>query len=135
MHLYVATKGNILGTKQWAEDLKACKVPYKWDKDKPVGLWRVSPRPIQLWEVGFPEDQLEEVLGMVGLPNQEMYALKRYPFLNRWIKRIRKLLKLQEVPLPTKIYEHMQPNQFDKAVAVFPIGLKKDEWHDGIEQL
>ena len=127
MHLYVAVKGTLTSIDQWEKDLQAVKVPFEYEKDTKC-LWRVAVRPVRLYEIGFPEDQLQTVLSCIGIGLKGNYILDRYPMLKRWAGRIRKILKLQKVPNPEKIIDHMQPNQIDKAVAVIPIGIKKDKF-------
>ena len=132
MHLYVIVKGTVPSMKQWVDDMQGVKVPFEYKPGK-KGLWRLRPRPLMLYEIGFPKDQLQTVLSCVGIGDN--YILKRYPILNRIVKMLRKLLKLKPIPNTKNIIPHIQPNQIDKAVAVIPIGLKDDEIFPNREQL
>ena len=124
MHLYVIAKGIKPSLEQWQNDLLAQYMPVKTGKNK-KGAIQLSVRPVQLFEIGFPEDQLEYVMSIVGTGD---YILKRYPILHKLANIFRKVFKLQKVPIPKKVNSIMQPNQVNKAVAVIPIGLKKDKF-------
>ena len=140
MHLYVLTKGDLDSVHRWQADLRAQFLKtYKNGKPKMMGkgiqqVRRLGVRPVQLFEIGFAEEELDTVLGMV---HQSDYITDRYPVLGKYVKWLRKLLKLKPVPKPKpeKINPLLQPNQLDKAVAVVPIGLKKDIFKNGEEML
>ncbi len=125
MKLYVWVKGNIASHRMWTEELGAVKLPFKWKgEDK---LIRIGVRPMIPYEIGFPKDQLDYVLSLVGCGNDGNYILNRYPIIDKMTKALRKFLKLKPVPKPKQVIAHMQPDQIFKAVAVVPIGLKDDE--------
>jgi len=140
MHLYVAAKGIKPHLEKWQNDLLAQWIP-KWKDGKPLmtpnGKQRqyvqLAVRPVQLFEVGFPKEELDNVMNIIGTSN---YVLKRYPMLNMGAKMLRKTMKLNEVPKPKKPMPFMQPHPMFKSVAVIPIGLKDDlKGDDGTEQL
>ena len=116
--------------RQWQEDLSAQYLPFKFKGEKTAV--RLSVRPVQLYEIGFPEDQLDTVMNMVGSSD---YILKRYPVLDKMAKWMRKFLKLKPVPKPKKPFKIMQPNNTNKAVAVVPIGIKDDIKHSDFDML
>ena len=124
MHLYVLAKGIKPSLEKWQNDLLAQYLPVKTGKDK-KGAIQFSVRPVQLFELGFPEDQLEYVMSIVGTGD---YILKRYPILHKLANIVRRVFKLKRVPIPKKVNQLMQPNQVNKAVAIVPIGLKKDKF-------
>lgn len=125
MHLYVWVKGNIASHEMWTRELSSVKLPFKWKgEDK---LMRIGVRPIIPYEIGFPKDQLDYVLSVIGCGNEGNYILDRYPIISKVTKMLRKVLKLKPVPKPKSVIAHMQPEQIFKAVAVVPIGLKDDE--------
>ena len=140
MHLYVAAKGIKPHLEQWQNDLLAQKLPLmkegkQVEDDKGNKMFvQLAVRPLQLFEIGFPEEHLQAVLSIVG--QQDDYILKRYKILRKFAAMVRKFLKLKKVPQPEFINPLMQPNQYNKAVAVVPIGLKEDiKSKDGFEQL
>ena len=133
MEAYVAVVG--AGQKSWKNELHAIKVPYK--SKKGMQMVRVGVAEAKLYKVYFPEDQLDNVMSVIGVPpKQENYATAKNPQLNWFIKQLRKFLKLEELPIPEKVVEHMQPDQFEKSVVVIPIGKRKDHYGpDGIENI
>ena len=133
MKLYVFVKGNVAGKRRWEEELGAVKLPFKYKKEK--ALIRIGVRPIQLYEIGFPEDHLDTVLSVIGIRKDGSYILNRYPVMKKAVKWMRKFLSLKPCPNPKTIIEHMQPNQVDKAVAVIPISIKEDKTYKGFEHI
>ena len=126
MELYTLVIGN--GQEQWKSELEAIKIPYEWKKGKPKELIRLGVGEVKLYKLYFPEEHLDKVMSVVGVPAKvENYATKKNPKLRTLIKWIRKLLKLKEAPIPDKIVKHMQPDQVRKSVVVIPIGTRKDE--------
>lgn len=127
MHLYVLAKGIKPDLERWQNDLLAIhlKQGKKYMKDgKEVQNWlQLAVRPVQIFEIGFPKESLEEVMSVIGTGD---YILKRYPILNMTAKMIRKFAGLKPVPLPKKINPLLQPFLQGKAVAVVPIGIKED---------
>ncbi len=133
MELYVLGMGRIPCLKQWANDLQACflNVVRKKGGKKPTHMIRMGVGEVKLYKLFFPEPQLQNVLGLIGM--DESY-LTKYPFLGKRFNWIRRLLKLKKIPKATKIYKHMLPNKVDKAVAIIPIGTRKDAvGGDGLE--
>ncbi len=124
MKIYVWVKGNIRSQNLWATELRAVKLPYKWKGEQ--GVIRIGVRPIIPYEIGFPADQLDTVLSVLGAGNDGNYILDRYPIIQKITKLLRKFLKLKPVPKPKQVLAHMQPDQIQKAVAVVPIGMKDD---------
>ena len=100
---------------------------------KPIKEFRrLSIRPVQLFEIGFAKEELDNVLSMV-CPSS--YITERFPVLNMTAKALRKTLGLKEAPVPKTINPLLQPNLVDKAVAVIPIGTKEDIMFEGLEQI
>jgi len=144
METVIAISGPVPSMELWETDMRAIKLPYvygktKGGKDKKC-LARLGVCPVRVYRLIHPEDQLEAVMALSGVGSNPNYVLKRYSIL-RWIKKIlKKALGLKEAPIPSqelvKKYHFMQPDQSSKAVAVVPIGTKKDQYNDGgIEQL
>ena len=134
MHLYVIGRGIKPHLERWENDLLAQPIPYKFkDKDGKLqdGAVQLSVRPIKLYEIVFPEDQLDLVMSMVGTSDA---VLKENPRINKFVKVLRKFMRLQKAPkVKTSIW--FAPNNISKAVGITPIGLKKDEFRDGVERL
>jgi len=92
-------------------------------------------RPIQLWEYVIPEECMGEALAMLGKHKEEQLKLR--PEVNSPAWALRKLLKLQKVPVIPEIQDKEVYQITDKyipmnAVAVYPLGVKKDKKHDFI---
>lgn len=133
MEAYVFGVGTKPCLEQWRDDLQACYLPVIRRKGgkKPNKMIRFGVGEVKLFKLFFPEDQLDNVMGLIGA--DEGYV-EKYSVVKSKIKWLRRLLKLKETPKPTKIYPHMQPNQINKAVAIIPIGTRKDHFgEDGLE--
>jgi len=130
MHLYLLVKGIKDHQDRWVNDLLAKHLPYK-NKNLPQVsggyLCQLAVRPVMLYEIGFPEDQLDEVLKTVrpsGYKNT---------FMEKAIHMIGKLLGLK--PIPKFTADDGVFRVRNEAVGVIGVGLKKDRFVDGVEQL
>jgi hypothetical protein len=119
MHLYVAARGQYAQLNQWVADLSAKYFPFEHEPGQ-MGMAQLGVRPIQLFEIAFPENALDTVLRIVR-PNARRNENLAY--------LLRKCLKLDEIP------QAMGP-PLDVAnggilapfVSVEGIGVKKDRW-------
>ena len=134
MELYVLAEGQIDNLNRWMQDLNAQWLPhYKDGVEVPKQKRRLLIAPVQLFKIAFAKEELDNVISMVCPPDD--YVTRKYDmgFLG---KMIRKKLGLKECPVPTMINPYMQPNAYDKAVAVMPLGIKEDIMNDeGVEQI
>ena len=137
METYVAVTGPVPSIEAWETDMRAIKFPWTWGKKKKdKGVIRLGVCPIRLYKLVHPEEQQEALMNHVGISDQPNYVLERYKSLKIISKLLRKLLGLKKAPLATNPVVHMQPNNTSKAVAVVPIGTKKDMYgENGIEML
>ena len=137
------TRGILSQVEEWKHLMLAQRFPFK-QKNVKTGEERVTAvqgalRPIQFWEYVFPEESLTDVLG--GL--QIRGPIER-PELKTIGWALRKTLKLDKIPIlddGTKVtgyeskvkFEGKTPpvfpvhNLFMQGLAVYPIGIKKDE--------
>lgn len=122
MHLYVIVRGVEKYVRRWREDLEMEFFPFQFEKGKP-GFIQLGVRPIQLYEVVFPAGYETEVLKRIGCGKYEKYS-----WLQRSLKVMAKMLGLK----PVSGVDNARPFPY---VHVYPIGLKKDEFKNGIEQL
>lgn len=133
MEAYVVGIGMIPCLEQWEKDLQAVKLPFTYEQGKKKCLIRLGVDRIQLYKIRFPEDQLEVVSQMLGISN---YIPERFPKIKKFISMLRKIMKMDELKIPNKVIEHMQPDQINKAVAIIPIGTKKDAFaKEGFEHI
>lgn len=133
MELYTIALGDTRGLEVWENELRSVKLPYVRDGKK--GLIRLGVGEVKLYKLFFPEDQLDTVMSLIGVQTEESYILKKHKKIKKIIGIVRKFLGLKKTPIPKKVMLHMQPNQTDKAVAVIPIGTRKDDFVDGNEQI
>ena len=114
MQLYIITRGDKDLVERFINNLRWSMLEWKRPdlENCQVG---VTARPIQLWELAFPEECLDQVLGMV---QPYSYAPKKFNFIFKWI---RKLLGFKEI---NKV-EHS--NLFPIDCSVYSLGIKKDK--------
>lgn len=126
MHLYVVARGQIDMLNRYINDLSARYYKYRYKKGVPKGDIQLAVRPVQLLEIVFPEEHLQDILAVV--PVVDTKRLK--PFT----KTLRKLLKLK--PVPERKRTDMIISSVHRHVALHGIGIKEDEKDkDGIEML
>ena len=118
MHLYIITRGMKTEVDRFVNDMSAQYFPIFID-GKPAYV-QLAMRPIQLWEMVFPEESLGEVIATIrrdpgGSANRLGYA-KRFG-LQKMLgcKPIPKLLNLSKKRI---VYNHN--------IAIEEIGIKKD---------
>jgi len=127
MHLYVLARGIDTAMKQWVNDVSAIFLPIEYAPGK-KGKVRVAVRPIQLYEIVFPEEQKDFILG--AIPDNGHDRVK-----NKWmigiVKVLRSFLRVKATP--------SVPNNgtiYNPHVMLTHIGIKKDQRDkDGIEIL
>lgn len=108
---------------RFVNDLMAQYMPYVYDPDKPAGKVQLGVRPIQLYEIVFPEKCLNDVVGLLS-----PYDKKAEP-LARILRRVMHLAKVPEDVAKSGAIV----NEF---VAVTGIGIKKDgRYPNGCEML
>lgn len=121
MHLYVLTRGILNATKEWENDLNAQYLPFevleKGKKKPSKYLSQLSVRPVNLYEIVFPNESLQTVLGMVKPQTNKGVAGKFAPF----IKMFSKMLGLKKIP----DYKLRDIPRGD-GVSVIGLGLKDD---------
>jgi len=124
MHLYLVTRGIKDRTDRWVNDCLARYYDYKCGEvaGKPiVGRLQLSMRPIQLYEVVFPEEHLNQVIS--DLQPYGGYGLQE-GFIKKLVSLLRRMLKLEDIP------KGILPNNtsvFSEGVDVFCVGMKKDK--------
>ncbi len=122
MHLYVLTRGILSATKTWENDLAAQYLPFKVlekGKKKPSPyLAQLAVRPVNLYEIVFPEECLNDVLGMVK-PNCTKGVAGKF---SKFINMFSKMMGLTKIPDYTP--KILPPGD---GVSVIGLGLKKDK--------
>lgn|SRR3990167_1907621 len=128
MHLYIAVRGIKHELERFISALEA-QWFYLDKKDEPGGkvLAQLHVRPIQLYEIVFPEPALKEVL-MVVQP---------YPFLSKeakwadWIRKLTALVGMELEPIPYSMNDLIKMQTPKRPIRkqdidVVGIGIKRD---------
>ena len=118
--MYVMLRGMKDGMDRFINDCLAQYLPYEYEPGK-VGKLQLGMRPIQLYEIVFPEDQLENVCGMIQPYSLQGTGTKEMKIAT-WLRRFLRLKKIPKVPPKNAI-----PNKY---VSVVGLGLKKDNFSD-----
>ncbi|MCK9371334.1 hypothetical protein M0R04_15580, partial [Candidatus Dojkabacteria bacterium] len=126
MHLYIVTRGIKNWVDQFITELQGKYLPFKYHTDgKNIVDCQVqlSVRPIQLWEIVFPEDQKDLVLATIlddGKGGKTQH--KRH---EKFIWGLRKTLGVEKIPE----YKSDQKLPITKMhFETVGIGIKKDYW-------
>lgn len=134
MHLYVAARGIVDQLNRWENDLLALKLPYvighqhseAGPKDI-VGMHQLGVRPVRMYEISFPEPQLNTVLNLVK-PTQSWN-----PNYDKYTWAMRKALGLNKIP--EMVVEDKFASFNHDWIDCTGIGLKKDRFENGIEMI
>ena len=126
MHFYCITRGVKPNVDRFISDLQAQYYPFKYQNSN---LIQMGVRPIQLWELVFPKESMNEVLATCNIcpPNLTSSQAKLAALMRLCLKA----KKIPEIPkdTPRRIV-------FNKDIEVTPIGIKEDKMHeDGHECL
>lgn len=133
MHLYVATKGIKHEVDQFITELQGKYLPMKY-RDTVNDKWedahvQLSVRPIQLWEIGFPEDSYDLVANTIlgGDMGEVRGNDGKKPVVHKWANKfiviMRKLLHLDPLK-PYKTDKAMPIRK--KHMMIIGLGTKKD---------
>lgn len=126
MHLYIAVRGIWDEVHRFVNDILAVYLPYKYHKDEKPGILQCALRPIWLFEIAFPEEELQRVYDIVKPDQSDIKGVGA--------AMLRKIVKAEKVP--DKIRKNYKPTPFPpkRSIAVTAIGIKKDKRDkDGIE--
>jgi len=126
MHLYIITRGCKHEVDRFVNELSAKYLPYEYDNTKPKGVVQVGVRPIQLYEIAFPEEHLEKMLATIKPSLFHKWEAK-FMFVLRKILKSKPIPKISDDVLPMPIYKDN--------IEIAGIGIKKDAYKDGIEQI
>ncbi len=126
MHLYMLTRGKSNFVRRFKEDLEANFLPY--NLNGVAHNLQVVMRPVQLWEVAFPEAQKDAILSLIGddpLNQTTEDGGRAGP--NAWIKwligKVVEKLGLKKIPEKWNQVKQQLPRI---NVAVHLVGLKED---------
>jgi hypothetical protein len=113
---------------QFITELQGKYFPFQWRNPETKELMmtnlQVSVRPIQLWEIVYPEEFNDIMLTTILADGKGETQHKRH---NKFIFALRKILGVQPIPE----YQKNQALPINKAhVEMIGIGVKKDYWTD-----
>lgn len=137
MHLYIITRGIKNWVDQFITELQGKYVPFRFrdPKDNQIKdcMAQVAVRPIQLWEIVFPEDCKDVMLTTIldkTYMTQKGYGgglLTQHKKHEKFIWGLRKMLGIKP------IQEFNRNNALPicrNHVEVVGIGIKKDRWYN-----
>ena len=128
MHAYIAIRGAKMWQDQFITELQGKYLPFKYpNKDNVLedAALQLRVPPIQLLEIGFPEEQKDLVLSTIldnkkGVPNNSKYLTSLF----NWV---RKFIGLD--PIPDFKLVPMMPI-CKQNLEIIGVGVKKDYWQD-----
>lgn len=124
MHFSFLTRGAKDAVDKFINDLQAQYFPMENEKQKVYTQLIV--RPVQLWEVIFPEEHLDEVLNTIqpGVFHK---------FYEKYFGILRKIIKFDKIP---KERAHTRRRLiYNKNIEIVPIGIKKDKRNENGTEL
>jgi len=130
MHLYFLVRGKRRYVRWLIESLEEVFLPYtaKDPKGNKVeGQVQLVPRPVQLYELVFPEDQKNKVLSVLN------DSYKQYSKMHKFKHWIARCLGLK--PLSKEERKHLGQFKLSSNIGMHVVGTKKDKFKDGIERL
>jgi hypothetical protein len=134
MHLYVIARGQRDRLERWVNDLLARYYPYNMDnKTKNVKV-QLAVRPIQLYEIVFPEEHYEAVVSAIQPYGGYNFNKGIFAHLRNILTKMLRLEPIKQDVKADILDRHNTPLYRD-FVDVAGIGVKKDKFIDGIEQL
>ena len=135
MHAYLITRGIKHEVERWANDLSGKYLPTLWkdplDPNKiSKQLIQVAVRPIQLWEVVFPEEYKDLMLSTLfgkcdvgGEPQPKLKSMTKHQLA---ITALRKVLGVEKLPKMWK--DDNQLPVYCAHMEKIAIGIKKDRY-------
>lgn len=132
MHLYCLTRGIKHDVDRFITELQGKYLPYKFQKGE-KGLVQFSVRPVQLWEMVFPEEHLQAVMKTFFSTDNVREGFSYSHKNDKTLTMLRIALRCNKFPKMDKITSQIPV--YKKNIEIAGIGIKKDEYKNGIEQL
>ncbi len=128
MHLFIATRGIKNWVDQFITELQGKYVPFKYPKDGDLVDCnvQVAVRPIQFWEIVFPEEQRDIMMATILEDNNKGRGTQHKKH-EKFIWAIRKSLGIEKIK-PYKMDLKMPITR--QHIEVIAIGEKKDYWQN-----
>lgn len=129
MHLVFLTRGIKHYVDHFINELSTRYLPVQYMKDgkKIDDALQLRVCPVQLWDISFPEEHKDAVMGTVFAQTQGV-VVKQRGHLSKFIWLLRKGLKLDPIPEyeKGKILAMLQPKNID----ILGIGVRPDKWRE-----
>ncbi len=134
MHIYMMTRGIKHAVDRFINELSAKYLPYKYKTKKmkkfEEGLLQVAVRPIQLWEICFPEEHQEIMMNTLFESQEGKTQHKKH---NKFVYALRKILGIEKPPKYK--YQKKSLPVYREGVEKVCIGVKKDRYQNGVEMI
>ena len=130
MHIYMITRGIKHDVDRMINELSSQYLPFTY-KGQPCVI-QTSVRPVQLWEIAFPEEHLPFMSRSLfqDSPMRPEYKKK----FGKWLFWIKKLIGLEDIPPYTNLTTDPILPIYKANVDRIGIGIKKDyRFADGTE--
>ena len=130
MHLYMITRGIKNEVDQFITELQGKYLPFKWrdankgDKQVVDAYTQIAVRPIQLWELVFPEGSKDIVLATIFKKDK---GLPQHKWHQKFVWALRKMLGMGVEPIPEYKTNEVMPIRCE-GIERIGIGVKKDYW-------
>ena len=122
------TRGIKHDVERFINDLSAKYLPGVWKGEKKV--IQVAVRPLQIWEVVFPETSKDVMLRTLFSGDKGITQHKKH---NKYINIIRKILGVKKIPDFEEKGDVLPV--YGENVEKVAIGIKEDYYKDGTEML
>jgi len=120
MHLHLITRGIKPDVDRFITQLQGKYLPFKWrGQDKMI---EVAVRPIQIWEIIFPEEHLDMMMNTIFSGADGTTQQKKH---RKWITAIRKILGVE--PLPKEYKKDKIMPIYKENIEMIGVGIKKDK--------
>lgn len=98
-HLYMLTRGQKDLVDNYINDLQAQHFSYKPNPHTAPGYLQLGVRPVQLWEITFPREHLNEVLATIQPSTLKARDEKGLRKVFAWAISLKKYLGLKPIPV------------------------------------
>ena len=132
MQMYVMARGMVDQLNRWENNLLSIKLPYVMGHNHPeaaskdiTGLYQLGVRPVRMYELAFPEPELNTVLNLTQ-PGKSWN-----PSYDKYLWMVQKAMGLAKIP--QYVAEDKYQAFHMKWIDCTGIGIKKDNYENGIE--
>lgn len=121
MHAYFITRGIKHAVDRWIKELSSQYLPFKWNGQNQA--IQIAVRPIQLWEVVFPEEHRDLMLNSI-LGGEVLTQHDRH---QKYLSIIRMILGVEKLPKDWKYNPMMKLPICREHIEAAFIGIKTDK--------